>query len=133
MRHLAILFMLSSCTVALGQYGPANYSIERWTEDYSYLKDRSYSTDPFDPIKYISLSADRDWYVSLGGQARWRYDYFNNSAFGSGLQDENGFDLFRLLAHADAHFGPNFRVFLQFNSGLLADRSGGPRPGDVDD
>lgn len=133
MRLLTFALLLSLCTCALGQYsyGPAGYSIEPWMEEYSYLKDPSNRTDPFDPLKYIPLGADS--YVSLGGQARWRMDYFNNSVFGSGIQDENGFDLFRLLAHADAHFGSNFRVYLEFNSGLLADRSGGPRPGDADD
>ncbi|HSZ58707.1 MAG TPA: alginate export family protein [Tepidisphaeraceae bacterium] len=135
MRYVISGTMLLLCASAFGQYGygPGSYSIERWDEDYSYLKDPAYRTDFFDSIKYIPISADGDSYLSLGGQARWRMDYFNNTEFGAGTQDENGFQLFRLLAHADAHFGPNFRVFLQLDASLEYDRSGGPRPGDVND
>jgi len=125
--------LLLLCACARGQYGATSYSIEPWAEDYSYLKDQPPSNDPLDRLKYIPLNADRDWYLTLGGQFRWRMDYFNNSEFGAGKQDENGFHLFRLLADADAHFGPNLRVFLELNSGLVADRTGGPRPGDADD
>jgi len=122
------------CASALAQYGygPADYNIERWNEDYSYLREAA-PTDFFDPIKYMPLNANGDVYLSFGGQARYRFDYFNNSNFGAGVQDENGFHLFRLLANVDAHFGPNIRVFFQGISALEADRSGGPRPGDTDD
>ncbi|HEY2588671.1 MAG TPA: alginate export family protein [Tepidisphaeraceae bacterium] len=118
---------------ALAQYQSTEYDIERWNDDYSYLRYPGSHTDFFDPIKYVPLNASGDTYLSFGGQARYRYDYFNNSEFGAGPQDETGFDLFRFLAHADAHFGRSFRVFLQFDSSLVYDRVGGPRPGDVDD
>ena len=121
-----------ACARARAQYGSTNYSIERWDEDYSYLKDPANRNDFFDPIKYVPLGQG-DSYLSFGGQARYRYDYFNNTAFGAGVQDETGFHLIRLLAHVDAHFGPDFRAFVQVNSGLEFDRSGGPRPGDADD
>jgi hypothetical protein len=138
MRRLPVLcaFILL-CPTALAQYyGPASehpYSVERWDEDYSYLKDPGQRTDFFDPIKYIPLNADGDWYLSLGGQARYRFDYFNNTSFGAGVQDENGFHLTRLLAHLDAHFGPNLRAFVQLNSGMADNRAGGLRPGDADE
>jgi hypothetical protein len=133
MRFLIITLIFSFyCLPARAQYGPPDYLVERWDEDYSNLKNAA-STDFFDPIKYIPIGNDRDWYLSLGGQARERYDYFNNSTFGSGRQDEDGFRLTRLLAHVDAHFGPNFRAFVQIDSSLVDDRIGGPRPGDADD
>lgn len=118
---------------SLAQYYSTDYDIERWNEDYSYLRYPGSRTDFFDPIKYVPLDAQGDTYLSFGGQARYRYDYFNNTEFGAGPQDETGFDLFRFLAHVDAHFGPNARVFLQLDSSLLFDRVGGPRPGDADD
>src|SRR6185312_4252016 len=90
------------------QYGPSPFSIERWDEDYSYLKDSPDRSSPLNAIKYIPLNPDGDWYLSLGGQARYRFDYFNNSDFGAGVQDQNGFHLVRLLAHVDAHLGKNF-------------------------
>jgi hypothetical protein len=128
----AIVLVCSVSAFAQYSYGPASYDIERWNEDYSYLKEAGPS-DFFDPAKYVPLNESGDVYLSFGGQARYRYDYFNNSNFGAGIQDENGFHLFRLLAHVDAQFGPNFRVFFQAISALEADRSGGPRPGDTDD
>jgi len=131
----ALVLMLCLCVRAHAQYGAAGatYSIEPWAEDWSYLKDQPPSNDPLDRLKYIPLNPDRDWYLTLGGQARWRMDYFNNSEFGAGDQSEGGFHLFRLLADADVHFGQNFRLFFQLNSGLVVDRYGGPRPGDADD
>jgi hypothetical protein len=134
MRYIVLGTILLLCATAFGQYGygPGSYSIERWDEDYSYLKDPAYRTDPFDGLKYIPINANGDWYLSFGGQARWRMDYFNNTEFGAGVQDEDGFQLFRILAHVDAHFGPNFRVFVQLDSSLESGKNGGPRPGDVD-
>jgi hypothetical protein len=116
---------------ALAQYESADYKLERWDEDYSYLGRVKSENDFFDPIKYIPLEHD-EWYLSFGGQERYRFDYFNNSAFGSGTQDETGFHLIRSLVHVDAHFGPRFRAFVQFDSSLSYDRAGGSRPGDVD-
>src|SRR3954467_14223252 len=133
MRRLTVslvLFVLAA--PALAQYGSADFSIERWEEDYSYLKNPSAHKDLFDPIKYISLNSAGDQYLSFGGQARERYDYFNNSNFGAGAQDEDGFFLTRLLAHMDAHFGKNFRLFLQADSAFVNDRLGGGRVGDAD-
>jgi hypothetical protein len=134
MRGFTIaLVMLLLSGRAWAQYGSSDYSIERWEEDYSNLKNPANRRDFFDPIKYVPLNSAGDQYLSFGGQARERYDYFNNSNFGAGAQDENGFFLTRLLAHADAHFGQNFRLFLQLNSAIVSDRVGGPRPGDADD
>lgn len=136
-RLLLLLIAFAAVSVvatrALAQYEAPNYSIERWDEDYSYLNDPASRTDPFDSLKYIPLGDRGDWYLSLGGQARARFDCFNNTGFGQGKQSEQGFELVRLLANADLHFGPNLRAFLQFNSGLEYDRYGGPRPGDADD
>lgn len=127
-RFLLFFSAFAAFSAAAGnveaQYEAPNYSIERWDEDYSYLKDPSSRTDPFDSLKYIPIGDRGDWYLSLGGQARVRYDYFNNAGFGEGAQSEQGFELVRLLAHVDAHFGPNLRAFLQFNSGLEYDRRG---------
>lgn len=116
-----------------GQYQSTDYDLVRWNEDYSYLRYPGSHTDFFDPIKYVPLNADGSTYLSFGGQARYRYDYFNNSDFGAGRQDETGFDLLRFLIHADAHFGEHLRVFVQLDSSLLYDRAGGPRPGDTND
>ena len=101
MRRFTIaLVMLLLSGRAWAQYGSSDYSIERWEEDYSNLKNPANRKDFIDPIKYVPLNSAGDQYLSFGGQARERYDYFNNSNFGAGPQDENGFFLTRLLAHA---------------------------------
>jgi hypothetical protein len=133
MRKLILIaLMLPWPALAQYGYGPSPYRIERWDEDYSYLADPASRTDPFDPPKYIPLGFD-EAYLSLGGQARYRYDYFNNPNFGKGPHDEDGFHLVRLLAHADAHFSKSLRAFVQFNSGMIDNKVGGPRPGDADE
>ena len=115
-----------------GAYTPSPYTPVRWNEDYSALKDPASRTDFFDPIKYIPLGPD-GFYLSLGGQLRERYEYFENNNFGAGPQDNNGYFLHRLLAHADLHLGPNVRVFAQLKAALEDGRTGGPRPGDADE
>src|SRR3954466_8980679 len=131
---LAVLLLLSSipARAQYGGYGPSPYNIERWDEDYSYLANPAARTDPLDPLKYIPLGRD-DFYLSLGGQARYRYDYFNNPNFGRGPQDEDGFHLVRLLGHADVHLGTHVRGFFELTSSMMDGRVGGPRVGDTDE
>ena len=78
------------------------YTPVRYNEDYLYLREPAKRTDFLDPLKYIPLNDAGDWYLSLGGSARYRYELFNNNNFGAGPQDDDGFHLLRLLAHADA-------------------------------
>ena len=112
---------------------PAPYTPVRWNEDYSYLKDSAKRTDLFDPIKYIPLGDDPEFYLSLGGSARYRYELFNNNNFGGGPQDDTGYHLTRFLAHADLHLGPMLRGFVQVKSAMEDGRVGGPRPVDSDE
>jgi hypothetical protein len=117
-----------------GSPGEGGFSMQRWEEDYGHLRDASGEPrGPFDAIKYIPLDRDGDAYLSFGGQARYRYDYFNNYSFGPGVNDENGFHLQRYLAHVDAQLHENARAFVQLNAAFVDDREGGPRYGDVDD
>jgi len=118
---------------------PPAYTPVRWNENYSYLKDSANRSDPFDALKYISLGPD-DWYLSLGGQVRYRYEYFSNENFGA-VENDWGYALQRYLLHLDAHFGPNIRVFVQGKSSLVDDgreptpsaTSIEPRPTDADE
>jgi hypothetical protein len=110
---------------------PPAYTVLRYDEDYSYLNDPAARTDVFDPIKYIPLSERSDLYLTLGGQLRDRYEYFNNNLFGSGPQDRNGYNLLRLMANADLHLGPHVRMFVEGISATEQGRVGGPRPSDL--
>ncbi|HEV8378136.1 MAG TPA: alginate export family protein [Tepidisphaeraceae bacterium] len=135
---IVVLIIVIVAGAAFGQSSPPpaskppSYTLSRWDEDYRYLKDGK-GNDIFDPIKYIRLNDAGDWYLSLGAQARYRYEFFDNNNFGAGVQDDNGFHLLRVLAHADLHLGDNFRLFFQVKSALIEGRDGGPRPTDADE
>jgi hypothetical protein len=115
-----------------GSGPPAPYTPVRWSEDYRYLKDPARRTDLFDPLKYIQLNDAGDWYLSVGGQVRYRYELYNNNNFSAGPQDDTGYHLGRALLHADLHMGEMFRVFVQGKSALEDGRTGGARPSDKD-
>jgi hypothetical protein len=110
---------------------PEAFTPLRYNEDYSYLRDPAARTNLFDPVKYIALGDGN--YLTLGGQLRDRYEYFQNNTFGSGAQDHNGYNLIRGLLNADLHIDPYVRVFVQGISATEQDRVGGPRPTDEDE
>jgi hypothetical protein len=56
--------------------------LERYEEDYTYLRDPTLSTDPFDPLKYIPFDPDGDVYLTLNGEFRFRYDNTDHKNFG---------------------------------------------------
>src|SRR5882724_2027771 len=105
----------------------------RYDENYAYLRDPANRTEFLNAIKFIPFTTNRDAYLTLGGEIRERYEYYHNSLWGHGPQDNNGYVLQRYMVHADAHFEDYFRIFAQFKSGLEDDRNGGPRPTDRDD
>src|SRR5438105_4172053 len=112
---------------------PPPFKQLRYDENYSYLRDPSHPSDYRDAIKFIPLNTSRDWFLTLGGEIRERYEYYHNNLWGRGPQDRNGYLLQRYMIHADAHLGDNFRFFTQLKSGLEEDRNGAPRPTDRDD
>jgi len=109
---------------------PPAHTALRYDEDYSYFKDPAARTNLFDSLKYIPLNEQGDWYLTLGGELRDRYEYFNNYTFGSGTQDHDGYNLLRVMADADVHLGEYLRVFTEGISATEQDRAGGPRPSD---
>jgi Alginate export len=106
------------------------YQMYRYDEDWSVLRDKSLRTDVMDGLKYIPLKEASGWYLSLGGETRWRYENFRNPGFGFQPQDANGYLLQRHLLDSDSHFGSRARVFLEFQSAIESGREGGPRPTD---
>jgi alginate export protein len=111
---------------------PPVYKPLRYNEDYFYLRDPAKRSDIWDSIKYIPLNSSGDWYLSLGGAARERYEYYNNYRWSSEPPPGNGYLLQRYLLHADLHLGPSFRIFGQLQSSLEDWREGGPRVTDED-
>lgn len=116
----------------IGESAPPPLKNLRYDEDFSHLLDDSQRVDRLDQLKFIALNRAKTWYLTVGGEARLRYEIYRNDNFGAGRQDANGYFLQRLMLHADLHFGKRLRFFAQIKSGLLAGRSGGARPADLD-
>ena len=99
----------------------------RYDEDFSYLggPDGSYVKDSWDSIKWIPLSDD--WHLTLGGQARLRFESETDKSFGSGTgPSQDAFLLQRYFIHADLKHAVGPRFFLQgkFAHGNFRDKGG---------
>jgi hypothetical protein len=119
--------------LAFGQKtAPPPYEQLRYEEDYQYLRDPARRMDAWDALKYIPLDREGHNYLSIGGEARERYEWYHNANWGQGPQDDDGYLLQRYMLHADWHPGTRVRLFFQLKSGLEDGRTGGPRPTDED-
>jgi hypothetical protein len=107
--------------------GP-RFSETRYDDDFSYLRDPACRTDFWDPLKYIPLGDQEDWYLSLGGEIRERYERFHNPLWGQQPQSPGGYALQRYLLFGDLHLGENLRIFAELMSVWENARIGGPRP-----
>ena len=118
-----------------GPKRPKYSPVLRQNEDWSVLAetDKSETKNFFDPIKYIPLSADGNFWMSLGGQARLRFEGWNNFNFDRAFDDT--FLLTRLRFHTDIHTGKYLRWFFELKSAFSTDRNlpGGRRTLDVDE
>ena len=108
------------------------YQLNRADEDYRYLRDGTRRTDFWDPLKFIPLNDTGDRHLSIGGEARERYEYFNHPNWGEEPQDD-GYFLQRYFLHGDLHLGDEARFFGQLQSSHVKGRRGGPRPADKDE
>lgn len=110
-----------------------DYQNLRYEENWLYLADPACAEGAFDRLKFLPLDESRERYASLGGEARLRYEFTNNGAFGADTADDNGYFLKRYLLHADLHAIEKARVFFQLQSANESGRVGGPRLEDEDD
>jgi hypothetical protein len=91
----------------------------RHDEDWSFLKDPTNRTEFWDPLKYIYLGK-ADWYLSLGGETRQRYEIYNNFPFSRlAPSDEGGYYMMRYMPHGDLHMGQTVRMFTQLKSAII--------------
>jgi hypothetical protein len=94
----------------------------RYDEDFSYLAgpSKSYIKDLWDPIKWIELSDD--WTLTLGGQARLRFESETDKGFGGTNPSQDSFLLQRYFIHADFKHDSGMRFFLQGKFAHINDR-----------
>jgi len=124
----ALLFCLLPCLLQAQTPVRQPYLDQRFDEDWGFLRDPARRTDPWDSWKFISLGETApNSYLSIGGEARERWDFFRNPGFARDPLSPHGFLLQRYLLNADLHAGKHARFFTQFQSGIENGRVGGPR------
>lgn len=103
----------------------------RYDEDNSFLRDPRCRTDFWDPLKYIELDGSLPAYLTLGIDARERYEYFSPFDWAPGPIGSGGYLIQRLMPFADLRLGKPFQVFVKLTSNLVWGTD--PRPLDRDD
>ena len=65
----------------------------RFNEDWSTLEgvDTSKTDDFWDRLKFIPFTADQSVWLSIGGQARARFEHFDNFQFGASAPKSRAF------------------------------------------
>lgn len=131
-RSVGVVVALASHASATPAIPPSFKSL-RYEEDYEFLRAIPPDERGWNSLKFIGLTGDGDSYLSLGGEVRQRYEYYDNAQWGQGPQDDDGYLLQRYMLHLDAHVGPHFRAFAQIRTARESGRSGGPRSTDEDE
>ncbi len=131
MRTFLLILWVAVGWLARAGERPAFQTL-RYQEDWSVLRESTSTPDFLDPAKFVPLTANGDTYLSFGGEARLKYELYDQAIFNQKPKDTDGFLLQRYLLHADVHAGPHFRIFGQLQSSLEDFRTGGPRPTDRD-
>jgi hypothetical protein len=103
------------------------YKLLREDEDWSFLQDTSLRQDFWDPIKYIPIRNNGDWFMTMGGEAREMWEQIGNDNWGQAPY-MNGYLDERYMLYFDVHYGKHVRTFVELKSGLNSFRIGGPRP-----
>lgn len=122
--RLSAICLAIGANAAHAQTPPGKYEIKslRWEEDYAWLADPS-RRDEAPAFKYVPLGGSGA-FVSFGGEVRARVDSYDEPFFGAGRTEDFTSVQTRGLAHADVHFSPALRAFVQ----LAASDERGRRP-----
>lgn len=119
--------------MSTGEKQPApSLGMMRASESYTYLKD--VSTSPYekgflDEIKYISITSNKDSYLTLGGSFRPRFEHYTNRNWAQGTES---YYSQRLSLHTSIHLGSYARLFGEIYSGYKTDGEALPQSDEVD-
>src|SRR5712664_2586314 len=100
-------------------------SAGRFNEDWSVLRgvDLDKTDDFWDRLKFIPLSPDQYVWLTIGGQAREREEYYRQYLFGaSEPKQSDAYLLSRFRLSADFHVTQYFRMFAEGRSAFALDR-----------
>jgi hypothetical protein len=129
---LTLLFSKQAFSQPNSKTPPPYYNIIRYNDrDFSFLRTDTSDHDFFNPLKFIPLSPKGADYITLGGELREEYRYYQNENWGdisSERNDPDGFLWHRFMLHADVHLGKYFRLFGQVKNCMVVSRAGGVRP-----
>jgi len=125
--------------------GRGNSYVARFEEDYGYLRDPTRSTGFFNPLKYVAIDRNRDIYMTLNGEARFRYDYTDHRNLGvapaatpsrvagappvftrATAVSTNQLYKQRYALGGDLHLGPNLRFYGELYHGQQTGHAVGP-------
>ena len=114
-RWMPWLLAMPWCGVAVAQdRSPPSIDPWRYTEDYAYLADPDQRTGAWwETGKWIALGEHSA--LTLGAEARVRYEHYRNNEFGDAAVPDEGYELFRILPYADLRLGSHVRAFTQLN------------------
>jgi hypothetical protein len=90
----------------------------RAEENYEFLNENDSAKLFLKSLKWIPLHSKKSIYLTLGGQYRPRFEYFNNVNYTS--EDQLYYSQ-RLALHADLTIGKYFRVFGELYHGATSD------------
>lgn len=124
MRLLLLLAALAPATAFAQSVEQTNL---RYDEDWSVLRDEP--REGWRQAKYVPLGDTGDAYLTLGGEARTRFEGFDNNLWGSPPASDDGYLWLRVMPHADLHAGPA-RVFVQGIAGHARGVGAGKGPAD---
>ena len=126
-RPITVLLLAASFAAGAGGERPS-FGKLRYDEDWSFLRDASKAGEPLDDLKFIAVGESGDSWLSLGGEARWHYDYTDDPAWGDDPRDPDGVFLQRYALHGDLHLGSRVRLFGQLYGALESGRAGDAAP-----
>lgn len=95
--------------------------------------DKREHTDWSSSLKHIRLNDDGTVYLSLGGELRERYEYYDEPLFGVRSVRHDDYLLHRLLLNLALRTGDHFRIFLELGNHLEAGKEAPRSPNDVDE
>jgi hypothetical protein len=93
------------------------FRLYRWEENYLWLSRKTEPLSEYERLKYIPLGGAPENYLSLGGEARYRFDGYGPYAFGLTANGKYfGSNQERVLLHGDLHLTDYFRTFVQVDA-----------------
>jgi hypothetical protein len=100
-------------------------SAGRFNEDWSVLRgvDLEKTDDFWDRLKFIPLTPDQNVWLTIGGQARERVEYYRQYLFGNSQPERSdGYLLSRYRLSADLHVTRYFRMVAEGRASFALDR-----------